>query len=723
MSVNVTDILIAYLPEWRRLMLTLNDVRESPALHAIINHVPQLRVALDEVSFPHASIDEGTYVSKGNPLCWSGGFNFDTCCNVPNGNSECWSDGYTWDTCCTGPPQRLDVPALACHELKSSPWSHFLDLLEKNGLECSECVSVASQLVREYEKVAPQTGDEVLLPEMRGGGKMWLPQSLEKYWDQFTSAVRACHFGYITALFVLSKSALKWGRNGEAKALLARADSSLSKSLYSALDFFESSPWGRVLRAVDIHEANLNVMASQYQRIQSPPPPLTTSPVFVMRERNRTASATLKLAVIGAHGSVMDPVFALVDASGSAVDVSLYGLFHPYGPEFVCREYRVACTSDDSFTWQTHVKLTNLLKTSGLAQLTSSSLLGASRKRFTELLAELESLLMPIFAAADVMICGVPYAPCSMLNKLASQMTSPHDAKPKLLLIQVLNSLTNVPHFARHAFLREIQGLAPESRHVISPNDAHFVHVQRSFTVKLFASSHFEVARMAALGVQVPFSKPSGLHLRTQSLRPQSHRVLLWQMGVWANPIGFFVMTKMIQALREAHPSFPFFFQLPPREVSQLESYADNAAILFFPWDFQGAVFQDLYNLPVPLLLPSPSWVHALAFRSLRDRLPMAWHGLRHDFNISSSYFDARANMPPFVSATVDGDAIRRIRYWYAATDYVRYPHINEFSSLPDLCGLLLRLDLEAVRARMFSYNEAARRASKMWFVDALSST
>ena len=43
--------------------------------------------------------------SRGNPECWSNGFNYDMCCDLgaygPAGNVNCWDTVFTHEYCCT----------------------------------------------------------------------------------------------------------------------------------------------------------------------------------------------------------------------------------------------------------------------------------------------------------------------------------------------------------------------------------------------------------------------------------------------------------------------------------------------------------------------------------------------------------------------------------------------------------------------------------------------
>jgi len=62
------------------------------------------------------------------------------------------------------------------------------------------------------------------------------------------------------------------------------------------------------------------------------------------------------------------------------------------------------------------------------------------------------------------------------------------------------------------------------------------------------------------------------------------------------------------------------------------------------------------------------------------------------------------------------GSSITQAAYWYELTDFVQFPHVTYFSSLPDKLDKLRELDAHTIRNGMRKFNEATFRDSVVFY-------
>ena len=85
------------------------------------------------------------YGPPGDPTCWLGNINFETCClPPPRGNENCWEGGFTYERCCRrNPHEPVDINKVAeISELGGCELNIFQEFKERAGgiltLLCSD---------------------------------------------------------------------------------------------------------------------------------------------------------------------------------------------------------------------------------------------------------------------------------------------------------------------------------------------------------------------------------------------------------------------------------------------------------------------------------------------------------------------------------------------------------------------------------------------------------
>merc|ERR1712216_464368 len=166
-------------------------------------------------------------------------------------------------------------------------------------------------------------------------------------------------------------------------------------------------------------------------------------------------------------------------------------------------------------------------------------------------------------------------------------------------------------------------------------------------------------------------------------------------------------------------PFEPVFLSVRVRGIEPIfaltyEQMAQFYACVYWPWDVMMMLFNELYTMTVPLLVPDRHWVVNTLLFALRSTDQNWWHirgpNVRGSLPLGSNNSYPLAYLPWF-----DGDesnAIASATYWYSLTDFEQLPHLTSFRSFPELLNQLEALDVEDVRARMQEHNQEALDSS-----------
>jgi hypothetical protein len=305
----------------------------------------------------------------------------------------------------------------------------------------------------------------------------------------------------------------------------------------------------------------------------------------------------------------------------------------------------------------------------------------------------LHAILAPDLQGFGVAVCGVPFFLCSVLRSFTDL--------PFLLYI-VQPVLAPVPDHARAGLLLQLREMLASPRTVV------------------LAANELAASQVAyQTGRPCPFSKPMSLYVNA-TYKPSergNYFVMCWRMSHWAGDV-FTAFANVVDMFVQER-AYPYRFHYAGTKNTP-EYYGWNRlsvwrAILFFPWDLQLVIFPELYALAAPLLVPGPRWMLSNMHFLLLDATKLFWApSLRTDF---SGALPGAAGVSPWVE-TDDEDFFARCSYWWSRTDFMRYPHVLHFESIPEMLDLVEREDLPEISRSMIAVQRENVEVALEWYRD-----
>jgi len=230
----------------------------------------------------------------------------------------------------------------------------------------------------------------------------------------------------------------------------------------------------------------------------------------------------------------------------------------------------------------------------------------------------------------------------------------------------------------------------------------------------------------------VPVQRPHGLYTN-QTYAPilsaeGRNRVMITRVGQWARISGVALLELTWSFLEQEGKTtgrqFPLelvFLSIRVRGANTLKSltYAEFAqfyACVFWPWDVMMLLFNEIYTMTVPLLIPERRWMHQLMLHALRHTKVNWWH-IRGESVKGALPHVYREDFPLPEMPWLDGqDGLQQAAFWYELTDFVQFPHITYFHSIPELLELLRTLDVSTIRNGMKAFNTMTLRDSLAFY-------
>merc|ERR1719265_1639083 len=220
----------------------------------------------------------------------------------------------------------------------------------------------------------------------------------------------------------------------------------------------------------------------------------------------------------------------------------------------------------------------------------------------------------------------------------------------------------------------------------------------------VFVAANWILAAQFALQAHlaVPVLRPHGLYMN-QTYSPVSapsghRRVMVSRLGQWTRTGGPALLEMIWGFIREKRAesdgSFPFelvFLSIRVRGIQPIfrATYAEMAqfhSCVFWPWDVMMLLFDELYTMTMPLLVPAHQWMHSIMLHTLKHSEMNWWH-LRAD-TVGGALPSASPEVYPLpFEPWIDKDSGRlpEAAWWYELTDFAQFPHLTRFSSLPDM--------------------------------------
>eukprot|EP00927_Polykrikos_kofoidii_P041959 TRINITY_DN3583_c0_g1_i3.p1 TRINITY_DN3583_c0_g1~~TRINITY_DN3583_c0_g1_i3.p1 ORF type:complete len:682 (-),score=84.77 TRINITY_DN3583_c0_g1_i3:266-2311(-) len=235
--------------------------------------------------------------------------------------------------------------------------------------------------------------------------------------------------------------------------------------------------------------------------------------------------------------------------------------------------------------------------------------------------------------------------------------------------------------------------------------------------------------------LRVPVRRPHGLYTN-QTYSPLSAddgtpRVMFTRTGQWSRGSGVALQETAWSFLEQARQNgrpYPFelvFLSIKVRGVDTTQmslSYSDLSnfhACIFWPWDIMMLMFNELYTMTMPMLLPERRWMHHLMVHALRHTT-MNWYHLRPQLNGRlPDVTDVEFPLPlPWFS---EGAGLMQAAFWYELSDFAQFPHLTYFTSLPDMLDRTAALDVASVQMGMRIFNELTLQSSLTFYRRAVA--
>ncbi|CAK0902554.1 unnamed protein product, partial [Prorocentrum cordatum] len=326
---------------------------------------------------------------------------------------------------------------------------------------------------------------------------------------------------------------------------------------------------------------------------------------------------------------------------------------------------------------------------------------------FAELLRELHEGMRSdgAFQEMELLVCAQPMAICAMMRGLTD--------KP-MLVYQAFPLVGATPAALSHALLLNFREMA---RH---PRSTAFV-AYSEFLAQQFA---FQV------GHQPLCIRPHSLYATSYGNLlyfpdRESPRIFVSRMAGWARD-GAHAMVYLLEYFAErelgAESGLRFVFLGVVREPSALVAgvaqpfgYAELRrfrAAVYFPWDMGMLLFSELYSIGVPLLVPGRAWMASIIKRML-EYTDFGWWQARAETAAALPGAGGAAQGGPSWWPWLDANStVGEILALYDLTDFVRWPYVEAFDSLPALMRAVRGADFDKCSEDMRRWNEASLQRS-----------
>eukprot|EP00931_Biecheleriopsis_adriatica_P087473 TRINITY_DN61937_c0_g1_i1.p1 TRINITY_DN61937_c0_g1~~TRINITY_DN61937_c0_g1_i1.p1 ORF type:complete len:963 (+),score=152.03 TRINITY_DN61937_c0_g1_i1:58-2889(+) len=200
------------------------------------------------------------------------------------------------------------------------------------------------------------------------------------------------------------------------------------------------------------------------------------------------------------------------------------------------------------------------------------------------------------------------------------------------------------------------------------------------------------------LGVRVPWAPPLALYVERGGWKGGNHRLrqaLVLRSRFFNTLTGEHWSSLSRETISiSGQPLNMTFVGWQERWLS-LEVMAGYSAAVLWPNDLHQRTFHEVYRMGMPLFLPGDVWLYRLqlnvnwGYSSYAGRLPLP---------IEESFHE------PWWNAY--SETISKVMFWQQFADWQQLPHVQRFTSIPDLLQQLLTADLEVINKMMLVFHE-----------------
>lgn len=168
-------------------------------------------------------------------------------------------------------------------------------------------------------------------------------------------------------------------------------------------------------------------------------------------------------------------------------------------------------------------------------------------------------------------------------------------------------------------------------------------------------------------------------------------------------------------ALRQFMPhDYPLTFTVANTDSRlSYQDMASHRATVLVPWEHALMSFFEFYSMAMPLFMPNRAWAYRLVFDAEGNlgSTTSQYVDVSPACDASQGCAAKPHPHPPFEFTTLASRS-----YWYDYSSFAQFPHINSFSSIPELLHMLVAVDLTKASAAMKAFNDQTFvRSTAFW--------
>jgi len=264
----------------------------------------------------------------------------------------------------------------------------------------------------------------------------------------------------------------------------------------------------------------------------------------------------------------------------------------------------------------------------------------------------------PILRAADVMLCGEPVLFCRLLSFFGVPVVG-YISTPLSVYVRAAD---------REKWYQDFYEMALDSRHIFA------------VTTPIFG----ELITYAT-GVDLPVVAPACLYTDASYWPVREREVLLLRTVsmFWDSQCILNHFAKQVADTLGIGPALAFkeSTALSAQEKVGYRAFAEFLAAVLFPYALSQFWFYEFYAMAVPIYMPAPETLPLFVYQDYATCPDFEGHRRGH----------LPHELHPF--SPFDGEDWDAMTYWTSFTDYLRFPHVGHFQSIPQLVYLLERED------------------------------
>ncbi|CAE8597926.1 unnamed protein product [Polarella glacialis] len=235
-------------------------------------------------------------------------------------------------------------------------------------------------------------------------------------------------------------------------------------------------------------------------------------------------------------------------------------------------------------------------------------------------------------------------------------------------------------------------------------------------------------------GINIPFVPQVGTAFRSVAAYAPpdidlgaNRTILVLRSAFWHRPAGRVFATMLqrfvasTQASHRIRLRWMGQYTSAGHEPSQFESFADmgkHLCALDVPAEISQLKVKDVLGMGLPLATPDRTWL----LRLLSD-MYRSWGQLHPGAGGVSELegvAERTADWPHAPFFDPNENPLNRLSYWMQLSDYVRFPHILHFSSLPDLLDIMVETNWAEVRVRTRAHHRRVAENTERFYRNSL---